>query len=189
MADSITRYKVFIASPGGLQDERQAFRDTIREYNEEIDQQRRDVTFMPVGWEETLGGHGRPQSLINEDIIACDYFILLLWDRWGSPPDTPGQDRYSSACEEEFALALECLENPAKPMREVLIFFKAVAPAQLADPGPQLSQVLDFKRQLEREKMHFFTTFDEMAVFQQQQRRHLAKWVHAHEAGRDEMVA
>ena len=189
MADSITRYKVFIASPGGLQKERQAFRDTIREYNEEIDKQRRDVTFMPVGWEETLGGYGRPQSLINEDIIACDYFILLLWDRWGSPPDTPGQGQYSSACEEEFALALECLEDPAKPMREVLIFFKAVAPAQLADPGPQLKQVLDFKRQWEREKTHFFTTFDEMAVFQKQQRRHLAKWVYAHETGRDEMAA
>ena len=188
MADSITRYKVFIASPGGLREEREAFRDTIRDYNEEIDQQRRDITFMPVGWEETLGGPGRPQSLINEDIIACDYFILLLSDRWGSPPDTPGQGQYSSACEEEFALALECLEDPAKPMREVLIFFKAVAPAQLADPGPQLSQVLDFKRQLEREKTHFFTTFDETAVFQQQQRRHLAKWMHAHEAGRDEMV-
>ena len=188
MADSITRYKVFIASPGGLREEREAFRDTIREYNEEIDQQRRDLTFMPVGWEETLGGSGRPQSLINEDIIACDYFILLLWNRWGSSPDTPDKSRYSSACEEEFALALECLEDPAKPMREVLIFFKAVAPAQLADPGEQLSQVLDFKRQLEREKTHFFTTFDEMAVFQQQQRRHLAKWMHAHEAGRDEMA-
>ena len=189
MADSITRYKVFIASPGGLREERQAFRDTIREYNEEIDKQRRDVTFMPVGWEETLGGYGRPQSLINEDIIACDYFILLLWDRWGSPPDTPGQGQYSSACEEEFALALECLKDPAKPMRQVLLFFKAVDPAQLADPGPQLSQVLDFKRQWEREKTHFFTTFDEMAVFQKQQRLHLAKWVYAHETGRDEMAA
>ena len=186
MADRITRYKVFIASPGGLQQEREAFRDTIRAYNEEIDQQRRDLTFMPVGWEETLGGYGRPQSLINEDIIACDYFILLLWDRWGS---SPGKSQYSSACEEEFALALECLEDPAKPMREVVIFFKAVEPAQMADPGSQLRQVLDFRRKLEREKMHFFTTFDEMAVFQRQQRRHLANWVYAHETSRDEMAA
>ena len=189
MADRITRYKVFIASPGGLQKEREAFRDTIREYNEEIDQQRRDLTFMPVGWEETLGGHGRPQSLINDDIIACDYFILLLWDRWGSPPDTPGKSRYRSACEEEFALALKCLEDPAKPMREVLIFFKAVAPVQMADPGEQLRQVLDFRREVEREKKHLFTIFDEIAVFQKKQRLHLAKWMHAHEAGRDEMAA
>ena len=189
MADRITRYKVFIASPGGLQQEREAFRDTIRAYNEEIDQQRRDLTFMPVGWEETLGGYGRPQSLINEDIIACDYFILLLWDRWGSPPDTLGKSRYSSACEEEFALALECLGDPAKPMREVVIFFKAAAPAQLADPGSQLNQVLNFKRKLEREKTHLFTTFDETAAFQRQQRRHLANWVYAHETSRDEMAA
>jgi hypothetical protein len=33
MADTITRYKVFIASPVGLEDERKVFRDTIRDYN------------------------------------------------------------------------------------------------------------------------------------------------------------
>ena len=49
MADIITRYKVFIASPGGLQKEREAFRDTIRDYNEEIDQQRRD-RHLHAGW-------------------------------------------------------------------------------------------------------------------------------------------
>ena len=189
MADRITRYKVFIASPGGLQDEREAFRKTILDYNEEIDKLHRDITFMPVGWEDTLGGYGRPQSFINKDIIACDYFILLLWDRWGSPPDTPGKSRYSSACEEEFALALECFKNPAAPMQEVVIFFKAVDPAQLVDPGPQLRPVLDFRRTVEKERNNLFTTFDEMAVFQKHQRLHLAKWVYAHETGRDEMAA
>lgn len=49
----ITRYKVFIASPGGLEEERKAFQETIREYNLEIDELQRDVSFMPVGWEET----------------------------------------------------------------------------------------------------------------------------------------
>lgn len=189
MADRITRYKVFIASPGGLDEERQAFRDTIRDYNEEMNAQRRDITFMAVGWEETLPGRGRPQSLINDDIIECDYFILLLWNRWGSPPDTPGKSPYSSGCEEEFELALKCLEDPNKPMRQVLIFFKAVDPEQMADPGKQLRPVLDFKRKLERERQHLFGTFDEIVAFQRDQRRHLARWVQDHEAGKDEMAA
>ena len=77
-------------------------------------------------------------------LLSCDYFILLLWDRWGSSPDTPDKIRYSSACEEEFALALECLKDPAKPMRQVLLFFKAVDPAQLVDPGPQLKSGVRF---------------------------------------------
>ncbi|WP_369228798.1 DUF4062 domain-containing protein [Candidatus Entotheonella palauensis] len=83
------RYKVFIASPSGLEDERKAFRDTIYDYNEFIDEQGRRAVFKPVGWEDTLGGAGRPQSVINEDIAACDYFILLLWDRWGSSVPGP----------------------------------------------------------------------------------------------------
>ena len=90
MAETITRYKVFIASPGGLKDERKVFRETILDYNAEIDEQQRDLSFKPVGWEETLGGVGRPQSMINEKIIQCDYFILLLWDRWGRPPGIQG---------------------------------------------------------------------------------------------------
>ena len=189
MADIITRYKVFIASPGGLEDERHEFRDTIRDYNEEINALGRYLTFMAVGWEETLPGRGRPQSLINDDIIKCDYFILLLSDRWGSPPDIPGRSRHSSACEEEFELALKCLEDSDKPMREILVFFKAVAPKQMADPGDQLGPVLDFKRRLEGEKKHFFSTFDETPVFLRELRRNFAKWVQDHEAGKGKIAA
>jgi hypothetical protein len=138
---------------------------------------------MPVGWENTLGGVGRPQSLINEDIVACDYFILLLWDRWGSTPNVAGAGPYSSACEEEFSLALQCLRDPGKPIRQIVVFFKAVAPQQMADPGEQLRKVLDFRRKMEAEKQHFFTTFDEDSVFRQHLRRHLARWLQHHEAG------
>lgn len=181
MAETITRYKVFIASPGGLEGERNAFREIIRDYNEEIDELRRDVSFMPVGWEETLGGVGRPQSLINADIIECDYFILLLWDRWGSSPGNKGKSKYSSACEEEFALALKCLKSSEKPMREIVILFKAVAPKQMADPGEQLRSMLEFRQRIEAEKEHFFTTYDEISMFRKRLRRHLASWLQNHE--------
>ena len=88
MPDDLKRYRVFIASPGGLPEERKAFRDVIQHYNE-MDAMERGIVFTPVGWEITLGGVGRPQSLINEDVKKCDYFVLLLWDRWGSRPDLP----------------------------------------------------------------------------------------------------
>ena len=44
----------------------------------------RSVMFPAVGWEHTLGGVGRPQQIINEDLRSCDYFFMLLRDRWGS---------------------------------------------------------------------------------------------------------
>jgi hypothetical protein len=64
MAKTVTEFRVFIATPSGLEIERQTFRRTLLDYNEEI--RDRSVFFTPVGWEETLGGVGRPQQLINQ---------------------------------------------------------------------------------------------------------------------------
>ena len=80
MPEKITAFRVFVASPGGLQEERKAFRDTLQKYNE-ADGLERGVYFIPVGWEATLGGYGRPQERIDKDLVRCDYFVLLLWDR------------------------------------------------------------------------------------------------------------
>jgi hypothetical protein len=73
----ITAYRVFIASPGGLEKERQTFREVVNRYNE-VDAVQRGLLFIPTGWEDTLGGMGRPQAIINEDLRACDYCVLLL---------------------------------------------------------------------------------------------------------------
>src|SRR5262245_8043567 len=82
--------------------------------------------FSPVGWELTLGGVGRPQELNNADLVECDYFVLVLWDRWGSPPSANKNARYTSGSEEEFNVVLECLLDPRRPMRQVVVFFKDV---------------------------------------------------------------
>lgn len=176
----ITAYRVFIASPGGLQEERKIFREVVNSYNE-VDAVQRGLLFIPTGWEDTLGGVGRPQAIINEDLRVCDYFILLLWDRWGTPPDVGAVGGYSSGTQEEYTVAQSCLLDSALPMREIVAFFKAVDPSKLSDPGEQLQKVLDFKRELERQKMMLFSTFDNSAGFTHQLRRHLAKWVRDHE--------
>lgn len=182
MPELLTQYKVFIASPSGLEEERKAFRDALREYNE-MDAERRKVTFKPVGWEVMLGKMVRPQSLINEEIRQCDYFVLLLCDRWGSRPDAPGKDGYSSACEEEFELAVKYAKDEKEFMREIIVFFKGVDPKMLADPGDQLKKVMDFKKKLENGKKHFLMTFDKQDEFNKVINQYLASWVHSHEQG------
>src|SRR4028118_236692 len=107
MPSNLTAYRIFIASPGGLQKEREAFKNIINKYNE-TDATERNVQFIPVGWEATLGGIGRPQELINEDIRRCDYFILVLWDRWGSRPNKENEGSYTSGTDEEYHVALNC---------------------------------------------------------------------------------
>jgi hypothetical protein len=42
----------------------------LQAYNEQ-DAIERGVIFIPVGWEITPGGVGRPQKLINYDVRRC----------------------------------------------------------------------------------------------------------------------
>mgnify|MGYP002777827907 CR=1 FL=1 len=115
--------------------------------------------------------------MINNDVRQCDYFILVLWDRWGSPPHVnSGAMSFTSGCEEEFAVARECLNNPAMPMKDIVVLFKGVDERQLSDPGEQLSKVLSFKKKLEAEKALLYKTFDKVDEFKEIVRHHLAKW-------------
>ena len=180
MASDIKAYRVFIASPGGLSEERKAFKDTITEFNDSDAIERR-VIFLPVGWDLTLPGIGRPQALINNDLRKSDYCILVLWDRWGTRPDH--DSKYTSGTEEEFNVALECFENKDMPMRQIVVLFKSVDPRQLSDPGPELKKVLAFKNDLESKRILLFDSFDEVSTFRIKIRRHLASWVRDHESG------
>ena len=182
MAEDIKQYRVFIATPGGLDKEREGFRDTLRDYNE-MDAIQRGVLFWPVGWEETLGGVGRPQSIINDEVRSCDYFVMVLWDRWGSSPHKDGEGKYSSGTEEEYHIALECLADKEMPMRQIVVFFKAVDERMLSDPGEQLKKVLEFKKKLETEKTIFFHTYDEIERFKKLINKYLAQWVRDHGSG------
>ena len=77
MPAEIRAYRVFIACPGGLETERKVFRDVLREWNDMVCLDR-GIAFHPIGWEDTLPGKGRPQTLINSDVRKCDFLVLLL---------------------------------------------------------------------------------------------------------------
>jgi tetratricopeptide (TPR) repeat protein len=175
--EKITAYRVFIASPGGLEEEREAFRRAVNAHNESDAIERR-VIFLPIGWEITPGGIGRPQAIINEEVRRCDYFMLVLHDRWGSAPQA-GKGPYSSGSEEEFDIARECCKLGS--MRQIVILFKDLDPAQQRDPGPQLENVLRFREHLEAERSFLFEVFDELTNFEGRLRKHLAGWVRDHE--------
>jgi tetratricopeptide (TPR) repeat protein len=175
-------YRVFVASPGGLESERYAFRESLNESND-TDAVERGALFIPVGWEFTLPGCGRPQALINQDIEKCDYFVLILRDRWGSPTDAGDRPKYTSGIEEEYHVALKCFEDFSKPMRQLIVLFKSADIRQLGDPGPQLRNVLDFRAKLEREKKLLFDTFDDVTSLKQKLRRNLSAWLRDHEKG------
>jgi tetratricopeptide (TPR) repeat protein len=183
-----TIYKIFIASPSGLNTERKAFAEIIDEYNKS-DAQHRGVSFRAVGWEDTLPSMGRPQKLINEELEQCDFFILLLHNRWGSNPGKNLQNA-TSGTEEEFRLARKCYDNENAHMKQIVCAFKSVCPEQLADPGKQLEKVLEFKKELEESKELLYSSFFSVDEFKSIIRKQLGRWLlnHENEAKRDEKI-
>jgi len=178
MPSSVTVYRVFIASPGGLEPERECFRRVLNDYNES-EALEDGALFIPIGWELARAGMGRPQKLINKDLRRCDFCVLVLRDRWGSPAG--GGTQYSSGTEEEYRVARECLVNGT--MRNMVVLFGAVDASKLSDPGKQLKRVLAFRRELENKKELLFSTFDELSVFEKHLRSQLASWLREHRKG------
>ncbi len=183
-----TVYKIFIASPSGLNEERKAFADVIEEYNKS-DAQHRGVSFRAVGWEDTLAGIGRPQEIINEELKECDFFLLLLHNRWGSNPGENKQNA-TSGTEEEFNLAMDCYNDENSHMKQIVCAFKSIDSQQLADPGKQLEKVLEFKKELEEEKKLLYTSFFSKQEFQTIIRKQLGRWLlnHENETKRNEKI-
>lgn len=177
MPAQLTGIRVFIASPSGLETERALIGAELQAFNEDtgyLD----GVCFIPVGWEERPSGVGRPQGQINEDVRNSDFFVLMLWDRWGSPPgDDDG--RFTSGVDEEYHVAAGALLDAASPMRDIAVLFKGVDARQLSDPGEQLDKVLAFRQELEREKTLMFSVFDSSAELRREIRKLLFRWTRA----------
>ena len=114
MPGTLTTYKIFVASAGGLDEFRKDFRKIIEHYNT-TEAYHRGYMFMPVGWEDTTTGHGRPQAKINEDLRQCDFALFMFRNRWGTPPDTGST--YTSGTEEEWAIANEM--HAKRAMRDI----------------------------------------------------------------------
>ncbi len=175
MPKPIQQYRVFIASPGGLEAERTCFRDRLRRFSN-LHGDDRGALFHPVGWEDTVGGVGRPQALINADLEQCDYAVFVLHDRWGTPPGSGA----TSGTDEEWKLAEELYK--ANKIRNIALFFKNVDARRLRDPGPQLQAVLAFKKQIEEGKRYLFNEYEGIDRFDEVLEGHLAKWLKDHEA-------
>jgi hypothetical protein len=164
--------RAFIASPGGLDDERRAAYAAAEEINRSVARQMGGRLEL-IGWEETLSGIGRPQATINADMEGCDLFIGAMWTTWGSRPSLDGP--YSSGFEEEFELSR--LRHAETGSPTMAMFFKSVDPLQLKDPGEELKKVLAFQEKLRAEKTFLYSAFASADDFSTKVRDFLSRHV------------
>lgn len=170
---SVSCRRVFLASPGGLAEERARCRTAIREFNE-TRTVADEVCFFVHAWEDVSGGVGRPQDRINPNLDGSDFMLLLFGEWWGSAPAHEG--RYTSGTEEEYFRALDLLNNTSQPMRDILVLFKTVPSERMRDPGPSLKKVLDFRARLEASKTIMYENFDSLVSLDLIVSRKLNEW-------------
>jgi hypothetical protein len=157
--------RIFFASPGDLEEERHLFRETLGNLKTDTGQK-----FIPLGFEDSLATVGqRPQSLINRFVDECDVFLLVFHRRWGQ--HAPDASPYTTYTEEEFARAVRRLNQSGSP--EIFCFFKHVDLASMADPGEQLTKVLEFRRSLEESRQILYRTFNTANQFAVELKTHL----------------
>ncbi|MFB5150682.1 MULTISPECIES: hypothetical protein [Burkholderia] len=87
MAFDAKVFKVLVASPGDVIEEREAIPDVIARWNN-INSEAMGVVLLPVKWEThsaPLMG-SRAQGVINDQLVTtCDMAIGVFWTRLGSP--------------------------------------------------------------------------------------------------------
>jgi hypothetical protein len=86
MPFNTTAFRVMIATPSDVPEERVIIREVLNDWNDQHSEQRA-VVLLPVGWEThsvpTLGD--RPQAIINKQVLKnADALVCVFWMRIGT---------------------------------------------------------------------------------------------------------
>jgi len=173
MTINLKGVQVFIATPGGLDEERRIFQELLQRHHTDS-AGTTGVTFVARGHEQAFAGVGRPQEVINAQVRESDYLIVVFWDRWGQA--TSADSKYTSGTEEEFEVGLECLRDPEAPMRDILVLFRKADDRQINDPGDQFKLVQAFRTRLERERILLYRQYSTPNEFKDELERQLDRW-------------
>jgi nucleoside 2-deoxyribosyltransferase len=139
MPIDVKAYRILIASPGDVRDERNIVREQIARWNA-MHTQDRKIILLPVGWEtdSTPSLEDHPQAVINRQLVdSCDFLIGIFWNRLGTP--TP----------EAESGTVEEIERAHSQGKDCIIYFsdKAVKPSDIDQK--QKTRLEKFKKLLQ----------------------------------------
>lgn len=130
-------YRVLIASPSDVQEERELVVRVIQEWND-LYSYTRKVVLLPLRWEtHTAPEYGtRPQEAVNRAIVDnCDLLVGVFWTRIGTPTGAADSG------------TLEEISRVAKAGKPIMLYFSKVG----MDPDKidlaQLQRLQAFKQE------------------------------------------
>jgi hypothetical protein len=130
MPHGFDAYRIFISAPGDLERDRQACYDAIAAVNESCAMPSK-ILLASVGLRDSNQIESS-RSMVSDNVRWTSYFIQMFQDDWGP------RDLFRKM----FLLALECRDDAAMPMRDVVICLKDA-------PHETNAQILAFRAELE----------------------------------------
>lgn len=159
MAKTITLYKIFLASPSDLYDERTLAEEVVEELNLSTFNNS-NIKIELVRWEThanpDIGEY--PQQVINNDIgNDYDIFIGLLWSKFGK-----STENYGSGTEEEFYNAYSRYQSNSSSIKIMFYFKQAPIPFDKIDTNG-INLIRKFKSELGEKGILYweYTSIDE----------------------------
>jgi hypothetical protein len=130
MPHGFDAYRVFISAPGDLEPDRRACYDAIAAVNESCAMPA-GILLASVGLRDN-GQIESNRSIVSDNVRWSSYFIQVFQDDWGP------RDLFRKV----FLLALECRDDAAMPMRDVMVCLKDA-------PHETNAEILAFRAELE----------------------------------------
>lgn len=150
----IKQLMVFIASPGDVDEERDAVRDVCEQLNKSPLIREKCLLLHPVGWEDAIPSPGRPQEIINRLVEECDLFVCIFCKRFGTPTG-----KKESGTLEEFFLAYDLWKTLKKP--HIMFYFKEVKIKSAKELNDlQLQKVFGLREKIENDRLLLFGEFE-----------------------------
>ena len=158
----VQEYKIFIASPSDLGEERDIIRRVCDNLNSDpllVGGMKKRILLTPLGWEYLPPAPGRPQDRINLILDKSHIVVGMLYRKYGTP--TGDSD---SGTEEEFFRAYDQWKTLEKPT--IIFYFK--------DPGinsleqledSQIKKVLGLKQKIQAEELLQYGEFRDAEEF------------------------
>jgi len=161
--------RILVASPGGVEEERQSAEAVVRNVNEMLSHT--NVRFEAILAERHVVPDvaSRAQEVVNKQVGHYDVFLGIMGARFGTDTGKAG-----SGTEEEFEAALKRRAVDKGPLPKIMMYFKTEGIA-LRDIDPdQLKKVNAFKARARGEGV-FHGEFKSVGDFEQLLRVHLLK--------------
>ncbi|WP_329837729.1 hypothetical protein [Stenotrophomonas geniculata] len=144
MSFSATVYRVLVASPSDVSEDRAAVASAIHGWNSH-NSKARSIVLLPVMWETHAAPSldARPQAVINEQLVReCDMLVGVFWTRLGSPTG------------EAESGTIEEINWFVKEKKPVMIYFSTRSLPSDCDID-QVKRLRDFKKQIQQKGLVF----------------------------------